>query len=162
MATYEYHSRLRELIENPCWNGRFRPPSQGPREYPLDDRCAADFCYDVSPSGKLFVEDDDPPRALSNLIKYWPWCARRPETKVTYLVHIIGDPGESVHLKQCDFVSKKMREDLSRMGVRFEYRQIKMRGGPEWQEADKWLPRVRAVLADIAHEGTVESRPDAQ
>ena len=162
MSTYEYKARLRELIEDTCWNGRFSSPSRRPREYPLDDRCAADFCYDVLPSGKLFVEDDDPQRALSNLIKYWPWCTRRPKIKLTYLIHIIGDHGESVHLKQCNFVAEKMREDLSGMGLHFEYRQIQIGGGPEWQEPDKWLPRVRAVLADIAHEGAAEPRPDVR
>lgn len=151
MPTYEYHQRLRELVEDACWNGRFRPPAaQGPREYPLDDRCRADFCYDLSPAGKLFIEDDGPNTALSNLIKYWPWCVARPEVKVAHLIHIIGDRGESVYLKHCDFVSKKMRADLQRIGLRFEYRLIKMSGYQEWHEPDKWLPEVRAVLEEIS------------
>ena len=153
MPTYEYHSRLRELVEDRSWNGRFRSSSpSGPREYPLDDRCAADFCYDLPPAGRLFIEDDDPSRALSNLIKYWPWCTARPTIKVVYLVHIIGDRGHSVHLKQCDFVAEKMREDLSRIGIRFEYRQLRIAGSVEWHEPHKWLPKVRAVLEDVARD----------
>src|SRR5438067_123308 len=107
MPNYEYHNCLGQLVEEPFWKGRFQPLSKSPREYLLDDRCATDFCYDLSPSRKLFIEDDDPSRALSNLIKYWPWCCARPDIKAAYLIHIIADRGESVHLKQCKFVSEK-------------------------------------------------------
>jgi hypothetical protein len=115
------------------------------------------------PSGKLFVEDDDPQRALSNLIKYWLWCTRRAEIKVTYLIHIIGASGESVHLKHCDFVAAKMQDDLwSLLGVRLGYRQIHIGGGPAWQQPDTWLDEIRTVLAGIVHEGFGRSCPDLQ
>lgn len=150
---HEYKKRLDELVRDLCWNGRFSSPSQGPTEYLLDDDgCKADFCYDILPFGKLFIEDDDPARTLSNLIKYWPWASRRPETRLVYLIHIIGDSGESVYLKHCEFVAAKMRSDLLNVGCRFEYRQIRIDGGPGWHQPDRWLPEVRRVLARIAQD----------
>jgi len=70
---YQYKTEITKLLEDPYWEGFFVAPPAGDREYPLilpKGRCQADFCYQLKPSGKLSIEDDDAPRVVNNLIKY--------------------------------------------------------------------------------------------
>lgn len=51
---------IAKLLENPSWNGFFKVPPSRAIEYPLTLQqgkpCYADFCYELWPTGKLFIE----------------------------------------------------------------------------------------------------------
>jgi hypothetical protein len=109
-----------------------------------DRRCRADFCYTIQPTGRLFIEDDDSARAVSNLIKYWQWCERHPGEARVALVHIVEsrNPAQLVH---CRFLAERMKKDLE---PRFRYFLVEIHN---WSVPDEqWLPHLRAVLKEVA------------
>ena len=151
-----YKAEIINLLENPSWSGFFKVPSSGAREYPLTSQdgnsCRADFCYELRPTGKVFIEDDEAPTALNNLVKYWRWCLHHPEEHPVHLVHIIGaDSGAGI--EHCKFLESRMKKELA--GNTFQYHIMTVSG--QWSAHEKWLPRLKEVLSEIA--GIKETHP---
>ena len=150
---HEYKNLLCQIVEDPCWGGYFKVPAGGtPREFPLENRCRADFGYEF-PLGRLFIEDDNANTAMSNLVKYEVWCAARPTIKTVYLIHIIGVPGQSRFLGEAISRSNEIKARLQPLGIRFEYRHVVHVGYGEWHNPKaKWLSEVRSLLETIVHD----------
>lgn len=114
-------------------------------EHVLEDNCRADFRFSMRPAGVLFVEDDDAARAINNLIKYWPWIEKNPDTGPWHLVHVI-ESSRPAQLKNLQFLAQKMEAAVP--GFRFHLITIK-----SWSEAvETWLPQLRRTIELIAHE----------
>lgn len=109
--SYRYKKEIDTLVRNILG-------VSGVRESPLIGRCKADFCYELKPSGKLFIEDNDPQRAVNNLIKYWEWCLKYPSERPILLIHIIGTKNMSkrnVYFEHCEFLKERMEKDLQQL-----------------------------------------------
>jgi len=121
---------------------RFHVPQNGAREYLLEDRCKADFCFKIKPQGCLFIEDDDAQRASSNLVKYWIWCAAHRENRPVHVIHIVS-PKRSAYVKNVQFLGKRMEESIPD----FKYHLISIES---WHAPDEvWLPDFRRCLKQI-------------
>jgi len=110
---YLYKNMIAKLVEDNCWGGLFRAPQSGAEEYPLDlsgSGGRADYCYEFEESGKLFIEDDDAPRALNNIIKYWRWCLEHSQQHPIVLIHVIGFLG-GIQIDHCQFLKSRGPEE---------------------------------------------------
>lgn len=109
-----------------------------------EGQCRADFCYHIPPSGRLFIEDDDTPRGLNNLVKYWRWSCLNKNLHPVYLVHILNTD-EGVWANHCRFVGKRMEDELGR--DRFRYVPMSVKG--DWHAHEKWLPDLKKILDEL-------------
>ncbi|WNM56381.1 hypothetical protein [Candidatus Nitrospira allomarina] len=149
--SYPYKNEIHNLVKDDCWSGFFRDPEKSPREFPLrlsDCIGRADFCYEFEESGKLFIEDDDAPRAINNLIKYWRWCLEHHEERPIVLIHIIGDMG-GIQIDHCQFLKTRMEKDLTKSKFRYHIIQIEGKANA-WATPESWLAEVRKILSEIA------------
>jgi len=143
----DYKRAISDLVEDPAWRGVFRRPDLGVMEHPLalSNRSGrADFCYELGGGGRLFIEDEDAPRALNNLLKYWRWCADNPGLNPVHLIHVIGT-ADSVFVDHCRFLQPRIQEDLKTNGFRYHIVTLDC----HWTEAERWLPEVRDILDEI-------------
>lgn len=140
-----YMTDYKELIEQTVLYhaDRFEVPDCGAREYLLLNRCKADFCFNIIPSGRLFIEDDDAMRGLGNLIKYWAWCELNPDALPVHVIHIL-ETSRPAAIENIKFLGDKMEQQLPQ----FTYNIITL---DNWQEPyDVWLPQFKDVVANIA------------
>lgn len=139
MTDYPYKTKIKESI---LLHSRFRVPAQGASEYRLQNRCKADFCFDMSPSGKLFIEDDDGARGVNNLIKYWIWCEDNPNERPVHLIHIL-EMSRPAQVENIKFLAEKVERNVPQ----FTFHLIAL---DSWQQPDEsWMPRFREIVARI-------------
>jgi hypothetical protein len=144
MTDYPYKTMIEDAVT--AHQDSFRRPGRGCREYPLLNRCRADFCFDIMPEGRLFIEDDDGARGVNNLIKYWMWCEDEPDIRPVHVIHIL-ETSLPAQIKAIDFLSARMEQAL----VGFRYHKISIK---RWQDPpEEWLDELRLTVASIA-EGT--------
>src|SRR6266850_4734502 len=103
MTDYPYKTKIKAAVKE--WPQRFQVPELGVREYLLQNRCKADFCFVIKPKGYLFVEDDDGARGVNNLVKYWIWCSVHPEDRPVHVVHII-ETSRNAQIENIRFLAK--------------------------------------------------------
>lgn len=140
-----YKHDLEVLIDS--FGKYFIKPSSGAREKTLainGKNVYADFSYDIKNGGKLFIEDDDAPRALNNLIKYWRWCFMNEKYKPIHLIHIIGEL-DSIYIDHCRFLKEHIENELSRN--QFHYHLITHNN--QWSNPDKWLLKIKYTIEEI-------------
>lgn len=144
MTDYPYKAKIEEAVL--AYPDRFSVPDGGAREYLLQNRCRADFCFTMKPQGRLFIEDDDGMRGLQNLIKFWIWCEANPSETPIHVVHIL-ETSRPAAIQSIQFLGDKMQQQIPG----FAYHVITL---PDWQGPDEdWLPEIRNVLAGIAQKG---------
>ena len=151
-----YKAEIINLLENPSWSGFFEVPSSGAREYPLTLQDGNRLCRLLlriaAHREGFFIEDDEAPTALNNLVKYWRWCVHHPEEHPVHLIHRIGaDSGAGI--EHCKFLESRMKKELA--GNTFQYHIMTVSG--QWSAHEKWLPRLKEVLSEIA--GIKETHP---
>jgi len=140
MTDYPYKSKIEQAVKE--HSNLFSIPAAGSREFLLQDRCKADFCFIMNPNGRLFIEDDDAMRGLGNLVKYWIWCEAHPLERPVHVIHIL-ETSRSAAIKEIRFLGDKMQEQI----IGFTYHMITI---PNWQIADEdWLPQFRGILLRI-------------
>lgn len=143
MTDYPYKSKIEEAVAT--FPRRFLTLSSGPREYLLQNKCKADFCFPMSPRGILFVEDDDAARAINNLIKYWIWAEKHPDYQPIHLIHIV-ETSRPAQVENLKFLAGKMQQFVSN----FTFHLITL---DNWQLPDEtWLPRFRETVKKIAED----------
>ncbi|MFC1816733.1 hypothetical protein ACFL0M_12540 [Thermodesulfobacteriota bacterium] len=143
MADYPYKAKIEEAVG--AFSNKFQIPITGAREYLLQNRCKADFCFQIHPKGMLFIEDDDGARAVNNLIKYWIWTERNPGSRPIHLIHIVETslPAQIENLK---FLAKKIKKAVPD----FRFHLITL---ANWQVPDEaWMPKFRETVEKIAEE----------
>jgi len=144
MTDYPYKAAIENSVA--AFSNCFQPPEGGPREYSLANRCRADFCYNIIPKGRLFIEDDDGARAVNNLIKYWIWCEQNLEDRPAHLIHIV-ETTRPAQIRNIKFLERKMRQHITR----FQFHLLPI---DNWQVPDNvWVPKLQQILAQIAKEG---------
>ncbi len=144
----DYKTAIMELVEDSDRRGLFKKPNQGVMEYPLllsSGSARADFCYEIGSRGRLFIEDEDAPKALNNLMKYWRWCADHPGMRPVHLIHVIGTD-QSIFVDHCRFLRPRIEDDLKANGFRYHIVTLDC----HWSDTDLWLPEVWAVLDEIS------------
>ena len=140
MAEYPYKSKIEDAVISIA--ERFAPPSKPIREYPLQNKCRADFCFNIIGGGRLFIEDDDASRGLSNLVKYWIWCELNANERPVYVIHII-ETSSPASIANIEFIGKKMEKQIEN----FHYHMITI---PNWSvQVETWLPNLIKVLENI-------------
>lgn len=148
-----YKAEIIRLLEDASWGGFFKVPVSRVREYQLTlERgrpCLADFCYELSPAGKLFIEDDEAQTALNNLVKYWRWCLQHPEERPVHLVHIIG-AASGAWIDHCGFVAERMQNELTG----FHYHPMTV--NRQYANHEAWIPELKKILTRIV-EGPLAS-----
>jgi len=148
MTDYPYKTKIKAAVKE--WPQRFQVPELGVREYLLQNRCKADFCFVIKPKGYLFVEDDDGARGVNNLVKYWIWCSVHPEDRPVHVVHII-ETSRNAQIENIRFLAKRMQEAISG----FVYHLIPIEN---WQVPEEvWLPTFRNCLKQI--DGLMNGQP---
>lgn len=156
----DYKIAISGLVEHRDWEGFFRTPDLGVMEHPLflSDRSGrADFCYEIGDRGRLFVEDDDAPKTLNNLMTYWRWCAANPDVRPVHLIHVIGS-NSGVFVEHCRFLKPRIEADLERN--LFQYHIVAH--DFQWREPQRWLPEIRAVLGAIRQSFRGATPPNPQ
>ena len=132
----------KEIVDCVLKNPVLAEPSSGSREFPLQNRCRADFCFNIKPAGRLFIEDDDGARAVNNLIKYWIWCEQNPSEMPVHLVHIV-EGSSPAQLKNSLFLAEKIKKSVER----FSYHLIEIKN---WQvPSGEWIPLLDAYVQKI-------------
>lgn len=142
-----YKAHITNMMEDSCWNGVFKKPLSGAREYPLlltSSVCYADFCYELSSSGKLFIEDDDATRGLNNLVKYCRWCLLNLDQQSNHLIHIIGADNGAC-LEHCKFIKVRREMELVTNGIKYHIMTI----DKNWHTPDMWLANLKEALTRI-------------
>lgn len=135
------------LVQESDWRGFFKIPRQGVIGYPLllsKGSGRADFCFEIGTRGRLFIEDEDSPNALNNLLKYWRWCADHPGMRPVHLIHLMGN-AEHGFVDHCRFLKSRIEEDLR--ANRFQYHIIAL--DCHRTDTDLWIPELGVVLDEI-------------
>jgi hypothetical protein len=97
----------------------------------------ADFAFELSSGGWLFIEDDDAQRCLGNFVKYWFWMEQQKISVPASLVHVIGpgDPGQKLMLK---FLQEKAHVTLPNFQSEVIFTE-------SW-DTEAWLEQMRVAL----------------
>jgi hypothetical protein len=114
-----------------------------------EGQCRADFCYYIRPSGRLFIEDDDSPRGLNNLVKYWRWSRLNEDIHPVYLVHILNTD-RGVWANHCKFIGMRMEEEMGRK----KFRYLPMSVDNKWHDHETWLPHLKNILDEVSQART--------
>ena len=140
MTEHAYKAEIEEAVG--AHSNRFEVPEEGAREYLLQNRCKADFCFHIKPQGQLFIEDDDSARGLNNLIKYWIWCEDHPDVGPVHLIHIL-DTTRPAQVTNIKFLARKMENGIPAINFHI----VKT---PNWEvPTEQWLPDLRKILAGL-------------
>ena len=150
MRDYPYKAKIETAVNE--WSQWFQIPEQGAREYLLQNRCKADFCFHIGLKGHLFIEDDDGVRGLNNLIKYWIWCLHNPEDRPIHVVHIL-ETSRPAQIANIRFLGERMQESICDL----QYHMVLIEN---WQVSDEeWLPAFRQCLMQITGTMSGEQGP---
>lgn len=90
---------------------------------------------------ELFIEDDDSPRGLNNLVKYWRWSRLNEDIHPVYLVHILNTD-RGVWANHCKFIGMRMEEEMGRK----KFRYLPMSVDNKWHDHETWLPHLKIFL----------------